>query len=327
MSSQNHLISLCNLIIPFLSFITKLFTRSSPNDYEHQECQNSDSSGVSELPSSVIFEILIKLPIQSIIRYKCVCKTWNNLILDSHFANIYLENPPFTVVYGFGFSTKSEHYKVLRFVSRYIFEVGGSGHEYGIHGEIFTIGVDHKWRSFQDSSIPFYLFPCGITINGVLHLVGDDRRSGFIFAFDLEEEKGHRIPLPPRLGDEPGNVVLAIRNGNICLCDNSNEHQVDIWTMKEYGVAESWSREIILKRRIPADLRPYPLIPITTLRNGDLLLSRQLEGDLSELRSNNLLSFDPKTKRCRKLEVPDSEGTVSFLFGYVPSFFPLNISL
>ncbi|KAK4480677.1 hypothetical protein RD792_013755 [Penstemon davidsonii] len=103
--------------------------------------------------------------------------------------------------YGFGFSTHDDHYKVLRVANR-------RGRR--IRGEICTIGVDNKWRSFEDSSLPLYIFSCGINLNGVFYLVGDSvKGSSFILAFDMEEERGHRILLPSEFGDKPRRIVLA----------------------------------------------------------------------------------------------------------------------
>ncbi|KAI3453497.1 hypothetical protein Pfo_010160 [Paulownia fortunei] len=410
MSCQHVFTSLCNLIFPCMNLFTESLGRSS---HDNLESHSSASPGVSELPTSVILEIFLKLPINSIIRCKCVCKSWYKLISDPYFANTYLMNPPFTaivrsehrtitnplddesfcsleigrnaldfptngiigimgscngllclvkspqleneshgnyvynrdsiynnqtvcvinpllgecmllpvtsaedirdVVYGFGLSASTNECKVLRLVIKYISLC--IGYEIKVSGGIFTIGVDNRWRCFEDSSIPYYIFPCGITLNGILHWIGYDRHSGVIFAFDIGEERGHHIPLPLGLGDEPGNIVLAVWDDHLCLSDNSSEIQVDVWIMKQYGVVESWTRDFILKSLIPSDLRPYPLIPITTLRNGDQLMSRPY--------GQSLISFYPKIKKCSKLDVSDVEGTVSFLFGYIPRFFSPN---
>lgn len=223
------------------------------------------------------------------------------------------------VLYGFGSCANGDNFKVVRIVSRYVFR--GLGHEYKVYGEILTVGLDGGWRSFEDSAIPFYLFPCGVTVNGILHWIGDDRRSGFVFAFDIGEEKGYRIPLPHRLRDVPSGVVLAVWGGMLCVTDNRSEDQVDVWTMREYGVEESWTREVFLKSWIPHSLRPCSLIPLTTLRNGELLLSRQNKGDLTScMNGQSMIAFDPEMKRCSGIKVPDSAGVVSFLFEYNPSF-------
>ncbi|KAL3837796.1 hypothetical protein ACJIZ3_022387 [Penstemon smallii] len=262
---------------------------------EIQKSESSYSSGVSDLPSSLIYEILVKLPIKSVLRCRCVCKNWNDLISDT---------------------THNNHYKVLRVANR-------RGRR--IHGEILTIGVDHKWRSFEDSSLPLYIFSCGINLNGVFYLVGDSVKGySYILAFDMEEERGHRIPLPSEFGDKPRRIVLAVCNDNLCLSDNSSEHQVVIWTMKRYGVVESWSREIILKCWIPHDLGSDRLVPVTTLRNGDLLMSRQYSlYDISKV----LISYSPKTNECRTHDFSDGEEESSYFFVYVPSFLSLSTIL
>ncbi|XP_058772041.1 F-box/kelch-repeat protein At3g06240-like [Vicia villosa] len=44
------------------------------------------------LPEELIFQILLWLPVKSLIRFKCVCKSWFSLIShDSHFANSHFQ--------------------------------------------------------------------------------------------------------------------------------------------------------------------------------------------------------------------------------------------
>ncbi|KAL3837800.1 hypothetical protein ACJIZ3_022391 [Penstemon smallii] len=210
----------------------------------------------------------------------------------------------------------SDHYKVLRIV-------GTPGRR--IHVEIFTIGVDKKWRSFEDSSIPCLIFEFGVNLNGVVYFVGGVvRDSGLILAFDMEEERGHRISLPSEFGDKRSNIALAVCNGNLCLTDNSNEHQVVIWTMKRNGVMESWSKEIMMKSWIPLDLSFDRLIHVMILRNEDLLMSHQ--SSLFD-NSNVVIIYNPKTNECSTHEFSDGEKESSYLFVYVPSFFPLSTVL
>jgi F-box interacting protein len=42
---------------------------------------------LKHLPHEMIIQILLRLPIKSLLRLKCVCKSWFSLISDSHFAN------------------------------------------------------------------------------------------------------------------------------------------------------------------------------------------------------------------------------------------------
>ncbi|XP_057443525.1 F-box/kelch-repeat protein At3g23880-like [Lotus japonicus] len=55
--------------------------------------RNSSSNGLVNmnkrtlnLPEELIIQILLRLPVKSIVRFKCVCKSWLSLISDPHFA-------------------------------------------------------------------------------------------------------------------------------------------------------------------------------------------------------------------------------------------------
>jgi len=43
------------------------------------------------LPNELIILILLRLPVKSLIRFKCVCKSWFSLISDPHFANSHFQ--------------------------------------------------------------------------------------------------------------------------------------------------------------------------------------------------------------------------------------------
>ncbi|AES98570.1 putative F-box domain, galactose oxidase/kelch, beta-propeller, F-box associated interaction [Medicago truncatula] len=43
------------------------------------------------LPIELIIQILLKLPVKSLIRFKCVCKSWFSLISQPHFANSHFQ--------------------------------------------------------------------------------------------------------------------------------------------------------------------------------------------------------------------------------------------
>ncbi|XP_021750852.1 probable F-box protein At1g14315 [Chenopodium quinoa] len=42
------------------------------------------------LPTELIIEILSKLPVKTLLRFLCVCKSWNSLIKSPNFINIHL---------------------------------------------------------------------------------------------------------------------------------------------------------------------------------------------------------------------------------------------
>ncbi|MFS7921927.1 putative F-box domain-containing protein [Helianthus anomalus] len=42
------------------------------------------------LPDNVMCEVISRLPVKTIIRCKCVCKTWHDLVSDSYFVHLHL---------------------------------------------------------------------------------------------------------------------------------------------------------------------------------------------------------------------------------------------
>jgi len=67
------------------------------------------SPSFADLPFPIATDILLRLPIKSVLICKCVCRNWNTVISDPHFAKVHFERSP----YGFLILTCDR-----RFVSR-----------------------------------------------------------------------------------------------------------------------------------------------------------------------------------------------------------------
>ncbi|PON44108.1 F-box domain containing protein [Trema orientale] len=52
--------------------------------------QNEEMRRLCELPAEIMMEILLRLPPESLLRFKCVCKSWYALLTDPSFANKHL---------------------------------------------------------------------------------------------------------------------------------------------------------------------------------------------------------------------------------------------
>ncbi|PIN00865.1 hypothetical protein CDL12_26632 [Handroanthus impetiginosus] len=89
-----------------------------------------------------------------------------------------------------------------------------------------------------------------------------------------------------------------------------------IWTMKEYGVAESWYKDILLRSWFPST-NFHHLLPFATLPNGDILFL-ELGG--------HLVSFSPKTKQCTIVQFHDAHLDIYTLHGttFAPRFYALE---
>ncbi|KAL4637930.1 hypothetical protein ACB092_03G114000, partial [Castanea dentata] len=56
-------------------------------------------NSIPELPCTILMDILSRLPITTILQYKCVCKTWFNIISDPYFATLHFARAPVSLLY------------------------------------------------------------------------------------------------------------------------------------------------------------------------------------------------------------------------------------
>ncbi|GAU41608.1 hypothetical protein TSUD_196780 [Trifolium subterraneum] len=61
------------------------------------------------LPEELIIQILLILPVKSLVRFKCVCKSWFSLISDPHFANSHFQLSTATPTRRILFITQSSY--------------------------------------------------------------------------------------------------------------------------------------------------------------------------------------------------------------------------
>uniref|UniRef100_A0A0V0GV09 Putative ovule protein n=1 Tax=Solanum chacoense TaxID=4108 RepID=A0A0V0GV09_SOLCH len=83
--------------------------------------------------------------------------------------------------------------------------------------------------------------------------------------------------------------------------------------MKEDGIADSWTKDCILTNSIPRDICISDLIPIIFWKDGEILMQSR--------RHTELLSYNPKEKKFRKVKVYDGGYAAT---RYIPSFYSLK---
>ncbi|XP_062015392.1 F-box protein CPR1-like [Rosa rugosa] len=138
--------------------------------------------------------------------------------------------PQCLVYYGFGYLSATDDYKIIANL-----EVILGGEVEGKEMHIFSskANIWKRAESPLDSDIQYG----GTLSNEALHwfdILG-------ILAFDLAKEEFRRFPLPILDGDFRGLRVFGD-----CLCAFDFEN-LDLWVMKEYSVADSWTKLFKLK--------------------------------------------------------------------------------
>jgi F-box interacting protein len=142
--------------------------------------------------------------------------------------------------------------------------------------EIYTIKTGH-WRSvgngFSIGRLDF-----NTSLHGCIHWAHYETSWECICSFDFESEQFKRLPAPPICD---GNLDGFIRLGVLkdCLSVTVRKwdapYEIHVWVMNEYGVQESWSKQILFKPDYHHFISYEPLI---LLRRGKILIL--LDGEL-----------------------------------------------
>ncbi|WMV09684.1 hypothetical protein MTR67_003069 [Solanum verrucosum] len=133
-----------------------------------------------------------------------------------------------------------------------------------------------------------------------------------IYSFNSFTEEVKSLSTPRGLQTPLLGLTLGELGNYLCLSDDSNNQYMDIWWMKEYGIAESWTKQRILKDSIQADIRGDKFIPILLWKDGEILMQRDL--------GTQLVSYNPKENNFTKVKVYGGTGATS----YTPSFYSLK---
>nr|XP_023901284.1 F-box protein At3g07870-like isoform X2 [Quercus suber] len=231
------------------------------------------------LSEEVVLEILHRLPVKSLIRFR------------SHGLVGYRS--------ALGFDPRTNDYKVVRIVSR-------CGTKRTEEAKIPVVEIyslnEGSWRITRagKSFPPGFSFvdrESSTSLNGAVHFVVKDRDNKscpLVLSFDLGDEVFRIIPVPNGAFGTSDYVRTSVIGGSLSLlCHDTYRHRVNnccsIWVMKEYGVVDSWTKQF------------------TVNFNGGLLLGLQKNGNM--LVETKLLlhwmvsSYDPKSKQVKNLGI------------------------
>lgn len=150
-------------------------------------------------------------------------------------------------LYGFGYDSLSDDYKMVT-ISYYRIRLNYQYVTKENFVDVYSLKTG-SWKRLQKS--PYYHAgprrAPGAFVGGCLHWLArrtTDHTSAIV-AFDLVEEKFQEVPPPPSLLLAYLVVYyeLAVLGGYLCMyyADVNGE----VWVMKEYGVAESWTKFMV----------------------------------------------------------------------------------
>ncbi|KAK1377956.1 hypothetical protein POM88_024700 [Heracleum sosnowskyi] len=176
-------------------------------------------TGTSHLPQELLLEVLLRVPVKPLLRFRCVSKPWCSLIDNASFGLKHLEksiecNPGSGIVREFPEGEK--HYLVDvdsedKFTA---VEIGDSlktdlsGTKYVASKAIHGPGLILFQMTFA------YGGDFGVYANGSLYWLGEDNN---IFAFDLGVHRHRELSYPAGV-DDTGETGIGLVALNRCLC-------------------------------------------------------------------------------------------------------------
>ncbi|KAM0960275.1 hypothetical protein ACFX2J_025112 [Malus domestica] len=263
-----------------------------------------------------------QLPVQSLIECFRIVGSCNGLLLlsDDYHAEtntLILWNPsirkfvslpkpheptsPYYPVYGFGFDSKKNDYKVVRLVYLRQDDQGQACPEVSLYS--LNSG---SWKTIS-ATAPNYViaqtFWSQVFIKGAVHWIASHRKENglrnVILSFDVSGETFKEIQLPEDLPRQFYNISAA---GKSIAVKHYEENTHSIWIMREYGVVDSWTKKFSIDRNVTPN---FLVIQIMGCRkNGEFLLEMYDHGG----KTGKLVSHDPKNNRNEFLGIHTDPG-------------------
>ncbi|KAF3625851.1 putative F-box/kelch-repeat protein-like isoform 2 [Capsicum annuum] len=187
----------------------------------------------TNLPEEVITEILLKLSVKSLLKFRSVCKSWLSLISSREFVKSHLllsaTNKDYThhgVIFGFACDEFQVDYKSVGITC---YGTGQGPRSY-VEVKKYSLKSD-SWRCIDDCQ-------------------------------EVEQSCYFK---------RCGCLKLGVFEGDRSVFCNYEWTHVDIWAMKEYGVRESWTKMFTIKSPDCSLKHIYPP-PILQSIEGEVLL-------------------------------------------------------
>lgn len=222
-------------------------------------------------------------------------------------------------VYGFGFSSSTNQYKILRITTLVL--PPHPIYKKRSEAEIYIVGTK-TWKSLGYLPYPSNQEFLAASVQGAFHWLFYNEMKNFtcIYAFNLEKERDYQISFPSNIGNDNVNMSVGVLKNCLCLFDNSDPSHLGIWMMKEYGVGESWALKCILTTSIPSTLDSSALHPLAILKDGEICMRSQ---------SGNFFIYDPKNTNFTRFEIDKvdllANAESNYYEVHLSNFHPLDL--
>ncbi|PON58761.1 F-box domain containing protein [Trema orientale] len=303
---------------------------------------------MARLPWDLIVDILRRLPVKDLLRYRCVSKPWCSLIdgpdfikkhlshsmetfsntgivlrdCDLRWVDLYaldsavkLSDPMGYIIFGFGYDPINDDYKLVRMVQFF----GRDSDSFDSEVKVYS-AKSNTWKRISD--FPYYL--CykrgyGVLASNALHWVvsqtPESDISKFIVAFDLVTEEYREVPQPDYV-DEDFHMNVEVLRGSLCmLCNYVSDDPEAGWGSRSHHVDIWVMTEYGVKE---SWTKMFTVVPSDAIGSFDhvLPLAYLKTGDEVLLNHNGkkFISYDLETKEAKNVIIT---GVPDYLEAYI----------
>lgn len=190
--------------------------------------------------------------------------------------------------YWFGYVSDIGCYKVVRVrIRRALLQTNPRKFYEKSEVQVLVVGSD-SWKYVGDAMFPLNQKFCVDIVGGCVHwIVDDDVAKGALRlqSLNVMEDRASTFPPPPKLGSRCSFMELGVLGKILSLIECSSDYEhIEIWSMKDYGVASSWTKDFILTTTAAdLELRPLPF-----RQHGEIIILSLC---------GTLLSYDPDGRK------------------------------
>nr|WRO64616.1 MYB transcription factor protein [Rosa persica] len=197
-------------------------------------------------------------------------------------------------VYGLGYDAVHDDYKLVR-ISQFI---GWDYASFESEVKVYSLRMN-AWRKVDD--MPYvlcYTRKMGILVSGSVHWVVtrshevEQPATELVIGFDIVKERFGEVPMPEM--DRKCQIDVGYLDGCLCIIAKYEDVGVDVWTIKQYGVKETWCKLFTVKQG-QGVRRPKSIRPLVYSKNGRQVLLEQNHEDL--------VWFDLESQMVKKIKI------------------------
>ena len=260
----------------------------------------------NDLPHDIVLNVLTRLPAKSVIRFSCVCKTWDSSITSSYFISTHLNN--------LAHDHDNDNDNGDGYIIHMPWDTNSSNRV------VCTVAFDRTFDRISEVEIPFDLTPGRAQIvgscNGLLCLADIGKLSiskDFIYLRNPSIKKFKRLP-DSCLGQldfvtlgfayhPENNDYKVLRISSYPGMEPHLADQIEVYTLS----SDSWRKVgMSLRANVVVYFNNFPL-PIPLVSGALHWMARVIE---DKCKSDMIVSFDVNSEKFSLLGMPDGSKKI-----------------